>query len=232
MLLEPTNRNDPMNHKPTIIYTLTDEAPLLATYSLLPIIKAFQTKWETHSEIQFGKRLVKQVITLTQTEKTELYETEFLPGISISYLEKLANSQDLLHLLDGKTFEILIAGLQQLQGFEVRLTKASHDGYIDIVAVKEVLGEKIEIITQCKVTRNPQKNASLNDVRAFYGVVCQTNASKGIFATLGKITSETRKFVASVFKKLQLFTKSDIVNTIRDAVSAFKTVVNNCYKMA
>ncbi|MGB1673251.1 MAG: NADP-dependent isocitrate dehydrogenase, partial [Limisphaerales bacterium] len=26
---------------PTIIYTKTDEAPALATYSLLPIIKAF-----------------------------------------------------------------------------------------------------------------------------------------------------------------------------------------------
>ena len=27
--------------QPTIIYTLTDEAPLLATYSLLPIIRSF-----------------------------------------------------------------------------------------------------------------------------------------------------------------------------------------------
>ena len=27
--------------KPTIIYTLTDEAPMLATYALLPIIRTF-----------------------------------------------------------------------------------------------------------------------------------------------------------------------------------------------
>ena len=27
--------------QPTIVYTLTDEAPLLATYSLLPIIRAY-----------------------------------------------------------------------------------------------------------------------------------------------------------------------------------------------
>lgn len=27
--------------KPTIIYTITDEAPALATYSLLPIIQSF-----------------------------------------------------------------------------------------------------------------------------------------------------------------------------------------------
>jgi predicted Mrr-cat superfamily restriction endonuclease len=232
MPFEVTNSKKPMNRKPTIIYTRTDEAPPLATYSFLPIIKAFQKVGRTHSEMHFGKVRVKQVITLTESEKTKLYETEFLPGLSMSYLEKLANNQDLLHLLDGKTFEILIAGLQRLQGFEVRLTKASHDGYIDIVAVKEVLGEKIEIITQCKVTRSPQKNANINDVRAFFGVVCQTNANKGIFATLGRITSETRKFVASVCNKLQLFTKSDIVNTIKDAVSSFRAVVNNCYKLA
>ena len=27
--------------QPTIIYTLTDEAPLLATYAFLPIVRAF-----------------------------------------------------------------------------------------------------------------------------------------------------------------------------------------------
>ena len=30
-----------------IIYTLTDEAPLLATYSLLPIVKAFTAFWRS-----------------------------------------------------------------------------------------------------------------------------------------------------------------------------------------
>ncbi|MBW2162568.1 MAG: NADP-dependent isocitrate dehydrogenase, partial [Deltaproteobacteria bacterium] len=30
-----------MTQKPTILYTKTDEAPLLATYSLLPILRAF-----------------------------------------------------------------------------------------------------------------------------------------------------------------------------------------------
>jgi len=34
-------RNDDMSSEPTIIYTLTDEAPLLATYSFLPIVRTF-----------------------------------------------------------------------------------------------------------------------------------------------------------------------------------------------
>ncbi|MEM9328933.1 MAG: NADP-dependent isocitrate dehydrogenase, partial [Bacteroidota bacterium] len=33
-----------MTQQPTIIYTQTDEAPALATYSLLPIIQAFASK--------------------------------------------------------------------------------------------------------------------------------------------------------------------------------------------
>ncbi len=36
-----TGRSITMTQKPTILYTKTDEAPLLATYSLLPILRAF-----------------------------------------------------------------------------------------------------------------------------------------------------------------------------------------------
>lgn len=38
------HRNNMNSHKQTIIYTKTDEAPALATYSLLPVIKAFASK--------------------------------------------------------------------------------------------------------------------------------------------------------------------------------------------
>src|SRR5678816_35800 len=40
-LRHPNDRHSVSNAKPTIIYTLTDEAPRLATYSLLPILRAF-----------------------------------------------------------------------------------------------------------------------------------------------------------------------------------------------
>ncbi|NBV31939.1 MAG: hypothetical protein EBR93_05330, partial [Bacteroidetes bacterium] len=35
---------------PKIIYTLTDEAPMLATYSLLPIVQAFAKRAGVHVE--------------------------------------------------------------------------------------------------------------------------------------------------------------------------------------
>ena len=34
-----------MSTDPTIIYTLTDEAPLLATHAFLPIARTFTTHW-------------------------------------------------------------------------------------------------------------------------------------------------------------------------------------------
>lgn len=41
-----------MSNKSTIIYTKTDEAPLLATYSFLPIVKAFASKADIDVELR------------------------------------------------------------------------------------------------------------------------------------------------------------------------------------
>ncbi len=50
-----------MTQSPKIIYTLTDEAPLLATYSLLPIIKRFTAAAGievTQSDISVAARIL------------------------------------------------------------------------------------------------------------------------------------------------------------------------------
>ncbi|MCA9701382.1 MAG: NADP-dependent isocitrate dehydrogenase, partial [Myxococcales bacterium] len=41
-----------MSQSPTIIYTKTDEAPALATYSFLPIIQAFAGSAGIHVELR------------------------------------------------------------------------------------------------------------------------------------------------------------------------------------
>ena len=40
-----------INNSKSIVYTLTDEAPMLATHSLLPIVKAFISKANIHIEV-------------------------------------------------------------------------------------------------------------------------------------------------------------------------------------
>src|SRR5690606_1513062 len=41
-----------MSNNPTIFYTTTDEAPMLATYSLLPIVEAFTATAGIHVELK------------------------------------------------------------------------------------------------------------------------------------------------------------------------------------
>ncbi|PIE21440.1 MAG: isocitrate dehydrogenase (NADP(+)) [Arachnia propionica] len=91
----------------TIIYTLTDEAPLLATYSLLPIIKAFARKAgvdvETRDISLAGRILAQFPELLTEEQRVEDALTELgalaqqpeaniikLPNISASLPQLLA----------------------------------------------------------------------------------------------------------------------------------------------
>ena len=50
--LTDTGRNTVCADQPTIIYTLTDEAPLLATYAFLPIVRAFAEPGRHHDPDQ------------------------------------------------------------------------------------------------------------------------------------------------------------------------------------
>src|SRR6478735_1177012 len=98
--------------KPTIIYTLTDEAPLLATYAFLPIIRAFTEpagiNIET-SDISVAARILAELYYyLTEDQKvpdnlaelgelTQLPETNIikLPNISASVPQLLAAIKEL-----------------------------------------------------------------------------------------------------------------------------------------
>ena len=44
-----------MSNRSKIIYTFTDEAPALATYSLLPVIEAFTASSDIDVETHIGK---------------------------------------------------------------------------------------------------------------------------------------------------------------------------------
>src|SRR6478735_9195042 len=87
--------------KPTIIYTLTDEAPLLATYAFLPIIRAFTEpagiNIET-SDISVAARILAEFSDyLTEDQKVpdnlaELGELTQLPDTNIIKLPNISAS--------------------------------------------------------------------------------------------------------------------------------------------
>ena len=63
--------------KPTIIYTKTDEAPALATYSFLPIVEAFASSANLNIEtrdISLSGRIISQFSDFLSEEQKVSYE--------------------------------------------------------------------------------------------------------------------------------------------------------------
>ena len=84
---EQTKKIPVSNAKPKIIYTLTDEAPRLATYSLLPILRAFTRPAGIEieeSDISLAARILGQFPeSLTPHERiryTDKFDDPNLPG--------------------------------------------------------------------------------------------------------------------------------------------------------
>ena len=77
--------------KSKIFYTLTDEAPLLATYSLLPIVQAFTAtagiEIETRDISLAGRILSNFPDSLTDAQKTEL---KIKGGVRVESLQEQA----------------------------------------------------------------------------------------------------------------------------------------------
>ncbi len=108
-----------MSQKPKIIYTLTDEAPALATYSLLPIVKAFtgaaSIAVETRDISLAGRVIANFPDRLTADQKTgdalsELGQMATLPEANIIKLPNISASVPQL--------EVVIAELQA-HGYDI-----------------------------------------------------------------------------------------------------------------
>ena len=96
-----------------------------------------------------------------------------------------------LSVMDPLAFEELVRRLLERMGFEARLTKASHDGGVDIEAedTRPIVGGRL--LVQCKryagVVGSPV-------VRDLYGAVTDAHANKGILITTSHFSPDARQF--------------------------------------
>ena len=104
------------NQKPTVIYTLTDEAPLLATFAFLPIVRAFTAPAGievTTSDISVAARILGEFPEfLTEAQRVpdnlaELGRLTLLPETNIIKLPNISASQ---HQLIGAIKELQAKG--------------------------------------------------------------------------------------------------------------------------
>lgn len=104
-----------------------------------------------------------------------------------------------INRMSGPEFEVLVARLFEKMGFHVEMTKASHDGGIDLIAHCDVPLLQGKYIIQCK-----RYDGSVGEpfVRDLFGVMTAERANKGILVTNSSFTQSAAAFAAG--KPLEL----------------------------
>ncbi len=122
----------------------------------------------------------------------------------------VANNSLGLLKLDPLQFEHLLADLLRRMGLEANLTKASHDGGIDIVATdsRPILGGKI--VVQAKRYNH---TVPVSAVRDLYGAMQHEGASKAILFTTSRLSADAWQFASG--KPIQLIEGDQLVRLLQ-----------------
>jgi Restriction endonuclease/Bacterial PH domain len=115
-----------------------------------------------------------------------------------------------LETIDPLAFEELTRQLLERMGYQARLTKASHDGGIDIEAFDPQPIRGGRIVVQCKKYSNV---VGVPYVRDLYGVVQHEGATKGILITTSHFSPDARAFAQD--KPLELIERHDLEELLR-----------------
>ena len=110
-----------MSNTPTIIYTKTDEAPALATHSLLPIIKAFTGKAginvETRDISLAGRILATFPESLSDEQRIGDHLAELVEGRKVGFGHAGGRADDgELAVADADDQAVRVAALGELVG--------------------------------------------------------------------------------------------------------------------
>ena len=95
-------------------------------------------------------------------------------------------------------------------GFQTRLTKASHDGGVDVEAYnpEPIVGGNV--IVQCKRYSGTIASPIVRDL---YGTVMSTRATKGILITTSDFSPDSRSFAAD--KPLELINGQQLAQLLQ-----------------
>jgi len=105
---------------------------------------------------------------------------------------KISAIQD-VEALSPREFENLVARLLERTGYQVRLTAASRDGGVDILAKRSGALTSESIVVQCK--HYPHGTVPVSEVRALYGVLRRRDdAHHAILVTSGEFSQDCYDF--------------------------------------
>jgi restriction system protein len=134
--------------------------------------------------------------------------------VNSALLTDIAQRPNILHSLTSRQFEEVVCELFEREGYNVELTKQTHDGGKDLIVLsKSLLGEMV-IYAECKkFASNRPVNVGL--VRELYGVVEADRATAGILVTSSYFSPEARSFRWPIKSRMSLVDYSELIRVIQ-----------------
>lgn len=118
---------------------------------------------------------------------------EVIKELNEEFLYALAKEPGLLHKIDPRLFEELVAEIFRKFKLEVHLTKQTRDGGIDVIAFEDNRYTKNHYIIECKHYVPPRK-VGVEVVRCLYGTKMHQQATKAFLVTSSYFSKEALLF--------------------------------------
>lgn len=119
--------------------------------------------------------------------------------------------QTLMTELTGHEFEYFVAELLRAMGYQARVTQASGDGGIDVIAHRDPLGLEPPILkVQCKRTLSTQGGPQ---VQQLTGALAPGGNELGLFVTLGSYSQDARH-IERTRQDIRLLTGAALVELV------------------
>lgn len=116
-----------------------------------------------------------------------------LSDINKNLIEKFSNYPNEIYKISGRRFEEIVAELFRGFGFDVELTKQSHDNGYDIIAIKSTIVERVKYLIECK--RNAQhRGVGIGVVQRIHGATSSEQATKGFVVTTSYFSRYAQNF--------------------------------------
>jgi restriction system protein len=97
----------------------------------------------------------------------------------------LVHPRDVLNNVQPREFEFLTAALYRKKGYNVRVTKATHDGGADVICTKIEHLTTEKVFVECK---HHVQAVGVPTVRQLAGVVSEDGGTRGVIVTSAKFT--------------------------------------------
>jgi hypothetical protein len=162
---------------------------------------------------QLSVRDVK-LIYLAKPDESKIYIPELIVPAHKDLLRLVSQNPLLLYTISPYEFEEIVAEVFRHHGYNVELTKRTHDGGKDIIVISNKMKINLKFIIECKRYQKESK-VSLEQVQRLLGVKLAESANKAILATTSTFTRDAIRFSRNFLWELELKDYNDIVSWIK-----------------